>query len=311
MTPSKPYDIICNAHKDEAAWLEQRKLGIGASEIAAVMGLNSWKSALQIYAEKTGEIEPEDLSGNDSVFFGKEDEPSIAKRYRQKTGRAVSMGGELLRSKEYPWALATIDAWALDSSDKHLEFEFPLEIKTTSAFNADDWAEGAPEIYYLQVQHQLLVTGYPLASIACRIGGNKFVYTDIQRDETTIRKIIYHGERFWQMVQDRKPPEPDGSLSAKAALQSIYPEEEAEKVIELPAELYDIAFDLDALKEDKKLMGAQILEKENLIKAAMKDASRGVFTDGSGFTWKKQDKKEYTVPASSTRVLRRQKAKEE
>ena len=65
----------------------------------------------------------------------------------------------------------------------------------------------------------MLVTGAPKATIACLLGGQRLVWCDVERDEETIRRIIYHGERFWRAVQERTPPAPDGTESAKRALE--------------------------------------------------------------------------------------------
>lgn len=305
-----PYETIC--HQSEEKWLPEKKKGIGASEIAAVLGINRWKSAIQLYAEKIGEVEPPDLSKNEFVEWGKRLEPAIIQGYKKRSGRPAIHFGLLIRSKEHPWALATPDGITGENGEISVmgDSKWPLEVKNTSAFKAEDWEEGCPEYYLYQLQHQMLVTGKPKATIACLLGGNKLVWTDVYRDETLIKKIIYQGSKFWQMVQDRIPPAPDGSDSAKRALADLFPKDTGE-IIELPPDLMDIANDLDAAKADAKMIKSVITEKENLIRAAMKDATQGVFLDGSGFTLKHQERAEHIVKKSSFRMLRRIKSKGE
>ena len=56
--------------KDRKAWLKLRNSGLGGSDASVIMGMNPWKSRLALWAEKTGEIEPEELSGNQRVYWG-------------------------------------------------------------------------------------------------------------------------------------------------------------------------------------------------------------------------------------------------
>lgn len=42
--------------QDRSKWLEMRKSGIGGSEAAAIVGLNPWKSAFQLWMERQGRL---------------------------------------------------------------------------------------------------------------------------------------------------------------------------------------------------------------------------------------------------------------
>jgi predicted phage-related endonuclease len=157
---------------------------------------------------------------------------------------------------------------------------------------------------------QMMVLGVDHAAIAVRFGTKKQMHAFVDRDETLCRKIIYAGNEFWKRVQDRNPPPVDGSTGTARALLALYPQDSGEQ-IELDASLEEVAATLAELKKTKKLTEAAITQAENRIKEAMKEATIGVFPGGGGFTWKKQEKQEYTVKASSTRVLRPIKIKEE
>ena len=56
--------------KDRDKWLKFRNLGIGGSEAAVIVGMNKWKSPFQLWLEKREEVEPEDLSDNEYVYWG-------------------------------------------------------------------------------------------------------------------------------------------------------------------------------------------------------------------------------------------------
>lgn len=297
------YEIVCRAA--DADWLKHRGLGIGASEAAVLIGESPWKSVLQLYAEKIGAVDPPDLSDVEAVFWGTRLESLVLDVYRERTKRFTDQGGLLLRSIEYPWALCTLDGW---TSDAELGPYWPLEIKTTGAARGGDWAEGPPEHYRIQITWQMLVTGARKATIACLIGGQKFVWCDVERDEQLVRKLIRHGEEFWRRVEQREPPSPDGTESARKTLHALYPRDDGETVV-LPGELMLVADELEEIKAAEKALGVRKVQAENAIKVALGAAQRGVLGDGREFSWKYEKTRGYTVAEGQRRVLRAHQAK--
>ena len=79
--------------KDHAKWLELRNSGIGGSDAATVLGLNKWKSPFQLWLEKTGQTEPDDLSQNEYVYWGTVLEQVVADRFCELTGKKVRHQG--------------------------------------------------------------------------------------------------------------------------------------------------------------------------------------------------------------------------
>jgi putative phage-type endonuclease len=302
-----PYEVLC--HQSDPQWLQLRQPGIGASEIAIVLGMNPWKSPLALYAEKVNPIvEQED---REMFELAHEIEPLIAQRFAMKTGLGVEPDGRLLRSKDHSWMLATPDYQYFDSITNEtllkditviLENPHPLELKSSGELKESDWVNGCPEYYLPQVNQQMLVLGVDRAAIAVRFGNKKQMHAFVDRDETLCRKIIYAGEKFWQMVQDKNPPAPDGTDSSKQALNALYPQDSGEEIV-LDASLEEVAEKLIELKEARKMTEAAILEAENWIKAALGNATVGRLQAGT-FSWKLQERKEHLVAASSSRVLR-------
>jgi putative phage-type endonuclease len=66
----------------EQEWLELRRKGLGGSDVATAMGLSPWKSPMQLYLEKTGEIDPEPLT-SEVVYWGTVLESVIANRFAE------------------------------------------------------------------------------------------------------------------------------------------------------------------------------------------------------------------------------------
>ena len=147
--------------EDNAGWLDQRKNGIGGSDVAAIMGLSPWRTPAEVWLEKTGRAEPQDLSDRPNVVFGNIMEPVIADWYRSKyPDRTVRRVNAICQSIERPWAQASLD----------YEVRYPdlgwgiLEIKT--ARDKRDWADGVPPYYLTQITHYMSVTGRSLADVA-------------------------------------------------------------------------------------------------------------------------------------------------
>lgn len=160
-----------------------------------------------------------------------------------------------------------------------------LECKTTNEYSKDQWEDDKiPNHYYLQVQHYLEVTGFDEAYIAVLIGGNKFIYKKIQRDQDIINYLIKIESDFWKMVQDRTPPPMDGSEDADDILSYLYPESEPEKEIHLDS-LEDKLVELDQIKAEISELDRQKKEIEQIIKSQMEDAEVAYIGDRK-ITWK-------------------------
>ena len=305
---SEQYVVVCDQAEGRDKWLEARKLGIGASDMPVILGLSPWKSILELHSEKTGETESEDLSDNEFIKWGNRLELPILQAYAEETGRPANHSGHLIRSIEHPWAQCTLDG--ITGADDHplegtgFQYGWPLQIKNTSAFKADDWADGPPEQYVVQEHHEMLVTGAQKATIACLLGGNRLVWADVERNEILIKKIIHHGEAFWRRVLDRRPPPPDGSEATKKALSRLHPRDNG-KIVELAGDLRGAVESIRLCKAAIKEEEGNLRHWENQIKAAMGDNQAACFAGGGPtITWRSSERAGYTVKPSTIRTLR-------
>lgn len=197
--------------EDEQKWLEARRAGIGGSDAAVIVGLNRWKSPFQLWLEKTGKAEPEDLSDNEYVYWGKVLEEAVANRFCELTGKKVQRRG-LLQMDDYPYIRASVDRMVVGENAG-------LECKTSNGFAAKEWEDDeVPAAYYVQCQHYMMVTGCERWYIAVLIGGNHFVWKEIPRNDKEIDLLFQAETEFWHKVQEGIMPEVDGSESCKDAL---------------------------------------------------------------------------------------------
>lgn len=261
-----------------------RKTFIGGSDAAGVLGLSRWKTPLQVWAEKTGQIIPEDISGKLCVKLGVALEDTVAKLFEEETGKKVQRVNETRFHKDYDFLGASLDRKVVGESAF-------LECKTASAFKAKEWdGEDIPQEYIIQCLHYLAVTGYEKAYIAVLIGNQDFKWKEITRDEALLNNIINKEVSFWNdfVVPNIMPM----TLSSNDSdtLYKLFPKEIEETVIELGDEMNQEIELLQALKQDLKSLEGQITQKENVIKAMLQDNEAGV-TNQYKVTWKEQTRK--------------------
>lgn len=269
-------------------WLAVRQHGIGSSDAAAAVGLNPYKSPLELWLEKTGRgdrLPPVDANDEESpLYWGTILEPIVAAHYTRRTGRRVRRINAVLQhpAPELAWMLANIDREVTGAPEVQI-----LECKTAGIHGARLWKEGVPEYVQLQVLHQLAVTGKQAADVAVLIGGQHLEIHRIERDERLIARLIELERQFWHYVTSDTPPPADGSESAERALRCLYPEDKGQSLDfrddrNLSATFADLLAVRQAIAEHEKLE-AQL---KQTLQQAMGEATRADFETGS-VSWKK------------------------
>lgn len=238
---------------------DERRKYIGGSDISAVMGLNRWKTPLKLWLEKTGEAEPDDLSQVEAVQLGTELEDFVAQKFSQQTGKQVRKQSKMYVHPEYDYMIAHVDRLITGSEEL-------LECKTCSAFKKDEWdANRIPQEYILQVMWYLGITNRKKGHIACLIGGQKFVYKEIDFDQQLFDVMVEKAKDFWNKVQTLTPPEVqanDGEL-----IQMMFPKSSEEILESTDSDLDEAIARLQELKQElkdgeteKKLLEAKIYQ---------------------------------------------------
>ena len=265
-----------------AEWLQVRRSGIGGSDAAAALGLSPWKSALELWQEKTyGLSQPR--QENEAMIFGKLMEPVITKEFIRRTGLTVKPMRSMLQAEQWPWMLADLDGLIEDPKRGTGVFE----VKTASAFKQDEWGEDrCPDAYMLQLAHYLAVTGLSYAVICVLIGGNKMQWATVDRDDELITSLVQLEKRFWQHVLTQSPPPVDGSTACAEMLSRKYPSSSNAAPLILPAEADGwIADYLQAKAEEDAAVERKRLA-ENRIKEVMKNHEKAMSPGGCQTTWK-------------------------
>lgn len=300
-------------------WEEARRIsGIGSSDAPAILGLSRYKTPFQLYSEKLGLV-PSSREETEQLRWGNILEEPIAQRYAEETKRIVRNpkprpGAFVIeRSREVDFMIAQIDRYTVRQAT---EADFPeggvlsddegvLEIKNAHFFMAADWLElqEPPAEFQVQLQHQLAVTGATWGSIAALIGGVKFVWKDIARDQEFIDLLIAKEREFWSMLQNRIPPPIDGTEKTKAIIGKLHPKDNGQ-VIELGPDALELIEERDSLKTLEKKTTERVNEIDNTLKLALGPNTAGRLRDGTVITYKHTARAGYTVQPTEFRQLR-------
>jgi len=300
--------VECTTLQSRADWLAARQTGLGSSDAPVILGLSPWKSPLELYAEKLQIVEASQAE-NEAMEWGHLLEPVVAQKYQVVTGRAVRvLSGPpftLYRRTDLPFMLATPDGL---TSALEKPGEAVLEIKTTGRL-ATDISEEIPLLFNVQIQHQLAVTGLQWASLALLVGGQRFLWCDVERNERFIAVLIEKEMAFWNRITQHEPPAPDSSERTREVLAKLYPKDTG-ITIALPPDAAEWDFRRIHAKDEIARWYKELTETENLLKAAIGEATEGMLPDGTAYTWKASPRKGYTVEATTVRTLRKRGAKE-
>lgn len=188
--------------ENKQEWLKKRKNYIGGSDIAAIVGLNKYKTAVDVFLDKTSEVIEE--TANEAAKWGTLLEDLLIQEYAQYRTVEVEKPIHTIFHPEYEFLGANIDAYVNRG-------EYVLECKTAGYRMADQWGEEGtdqiPDNYLCQVAWYSAITRVPKVDIAVLIGGQDFrVYTYTKNKEFE-DKLIAIGINFWiNNVQKNIPP---------------------------------------------------------------------------------------------------------
>ncbi|MDA3500757.1 MULTISPECIES: YqaJ viral recombinase family protein [Acinetobacter] len=208
-----------NTQVKHEQFLENRKKGIGGSDVAAILGFSPYKSPYQLWLDKTGRSEKK--AQNESAHFGHLLEDVVAKEFSRRAGLKVQRVTQQLFLEDHPWAIGNIDRAVINPEisgnvrfkDGALTTDQLLECKTASEYMSklfgEEGSDQVPDYYLTQCLWYLMITGCQIIHLAVLIGGNKFRMYRIERDEDLIQSIFEQVKSFWfnHVIAD-VPPDP-------------------------------------------------------------------------------------------------------
>jgi putative phage-type endonuclease len=207
---------------------QERKLGIGGSDMPIIMGLSSYKTPYQLYLEKTGIIQTEE-DMNDLQYWGHQLESVIRTEFAKRNNVEIQTP-ETLIHPFHDFLRANIDGFIPS-------LNAVLEVKCSSSFMSQQWGEDGSDIipmpYLVQVAHYCAVTNADCAYIAVLIGGNDYREFKYTRDLELEEHVINAAKEFWNCVQTKTPP----AATNQVDLKLMFPKHNPEKTVTINNEI--------------------------------------------------------------------------
>ena len=173
-----------------------RRAFIGGSDARIIMGTDE-AALIQLWREKRGEAEPDDLSGNLVVQLGAATEELNRSWYERNTGRRVTDIQRRVKHSAIPWMAATLDG-IIEDTEAIFEAKFMLPWSFSE--------EAAAEKYMAQVQHNMWVTHLRTSVLSIITGGGKWVEITIPMDPLYLSVLVSAEKKFWRCVQSGEIP---------------------------------------------------------------------------------------------------------
>jgi len=260
-----------------------RKLYVGGTDTAAILGMHPFRKRYQVWLEKTGKRDPDNLEDNEPVYWGNHLEDPIAERYSEVSGLFVRRVNCTLVHPKYNYMRGHIDR-------KIVGRKAGLEVKTVGLRSAhlwgDEYTDEIPLHYEIQVLHYLAVTGYDYFDIAALFYGQEMRVFTVTRQQNLgrIKQIEEAVQDFWENnVLKDIPPIPESTEETSMA----YPEAYRGEVATLKPGQDSLVSEVHNLTEDLALVKDKLDSAKTKIQNEMGNAE--ALENSRGFevaTWK-------------------------
>lgn len=268
---------------------EERRHFIGGSDIGAILGLNAYKTPVDVWLEKTGKASGQPT--NLAMRFGTFAEEFVASEYSQATGLLVKEPDSEFIHPEYAYCRAHLDRFVFDAPENNKELGSPkkiLECKTASPFRQEQWGDSGsnqvPFSYLCQCIWYMAITGLPTTDLAVLFGNSDFRIYTIDRDLELELIILEKANIFWnEHVLKDIPPQ----TSSEEDCKKLFDKSSPENFIEVDEALLQMAIDYKALLAKEEEIAESINHIKQIFMNTMQDAESIRFNNRDLITWKR------------------------
>lgn len=283
-----------------AAWLTERRKGIGASEVGTILGLNKYESPFELFMRKTGRLP--DKEDSLPMYLGRKMEPIIAEWYTKETGRLLHNPGDyaIQAHPDYSWLRATLDRTTQFEDDRNGAVELKAPGRNNGEWRKDD----SPLTYQAQLQIQMACCGFEVGEIAAVVGNSEFYVIRYERNDDFLDAIIPLLYEFWDRVQADEAPPVDGTASTSRTLKALHPRDNGltvqlgESIVEARIKLEKIGRIMEALEDRESLYRNRIIE-------AMGPHTYGEIDGVLAYSYKTVTRPAHQAKACTYRTLRK------
>lgn len=266
---------------------------LGGSDIGAILGLSPYKTALDVWLEKTGKQTHH--TDNLPIRFGTFAEEFVASEYRHATGFNLIQYPQAVVHSQHSFLVGHIDRFVTACPEakaftdegtccaSHL-----LECKTAHPFAQSQWGEaGSDEVpmsYLAQCHWYLCLTQLERCDLAVLFGNSDFRIYQIYRDPQVENTLLESAIAFWQNhVQTDMPPQ----AKTIGDFQKLFAKETPGKTVEATDQTRAL---IDTAREIHSVIDAKTLELDQVkqsIMAQMQEAQELTYQGKVLATWKR------------------------
>ena len=255
-----------------------RPLGLGGTDIGAILGLSPYKTPLELWSELVSGEQP---ASRDLIHlrFGQHAESFIASEYERATDLFTAEHSPTLFHKKNGFMFGHIDRFVLETPDTPavvdgtITADKLLECKTSSAFSKNDWGEPGtdqvPPLYLVQCAWYMAITECQSADLAVLIGNSDFRVYTIEREMELEGLILSHAQHFWHehVLKDIPPP-----AQSPEDCQLLFQHSDPSKTLEANPETLTFLERLQTLNYQGNACEEEITTLKTQIMAQMQDA---------------------------------------
>lgn len=260
-------------------FLERRRTGIGATDSPKILGLSKYGSSLSVYRDKVdgGQQKP-----SLPAWLGNKLQATVGELYTTATGQRLRADNRHHKHPRYPWMVCHLDfrAWGKP--------ELLVECKTRAYMHGwgEDGTAEIPAEVWVQVQHEMAVTGAKMTHVAVLFGHHTFRVYVIPRDDQFIDKLVATLSDWWvKHYLARVPPLPSGADVDTEAMKADYPADQEPVKAATPEQAEVVAKLRQAILNEQQA-GKAAEELRNRVRQFIGDAA-GIEGSFGVVTWKK------------------------
>lgn len=259
---------------------------LGASECAGVLGADKWNPPIKVWRRHRGLPVIDDSEQDGPAYWGTVLEPVVRGHYAVQSERMVivpttsySLGG-WMRCTPDGISIPVPKSWrpcvqqmgenggnhfGLIETARTLGAAGCLQVKTCSEYLRDDWRDGPPAKYEIQVRIEMAVTDMPWCDVVCLCGGQRYLGPfRIERDMAIEERLLTPLREFWDMVKSGVEPTVDHTENWR-----LHVSEKMERArpitVEARGELLDDVIRWRALRSAASMAARQEDEAKNML----------------------------------------------
>lgn len=197
-------------------WLNHRER-IGGSDASAILGMNPYRTNIELWQIKTGQLIPENISEKPYVKYGTEAEKYLRELFKLDFPeyQVMYVENNMFLNDKYNFGHASLDGWLIDQNGRRGVWECKAT-NILQSMQKEKWNHRIPDNYYVQLLHYLLITEFDFAVLKAQLkyefNGEIYLQTKhykIERAEVQedIEFLESAERKFWKQVQERKRPD--------------------------------------------------------------------------------------------------------